>query len=105
MLPHELDHIQPRKHHGSTQLANLCWSCALCNAHKGPNLTGIDPDTGEVTRLFDPRTQTWDEHFAWDGPLLLGRSPEGRTTIDVLKINGPDRLAHRRLLIQTGRFP
>ena len=26
-----------------------------CNLHKGPNLSGVDPDTGQVVRLFDPR--------------------------------------------------
>ena len=105
VLPHELDHVRAQKHHGETSLENLCLACAPCNAHKGPNLTGIDPDTGALTALFDPRSQRWEAHFEWDGPVLLGRTPEGRTTIDVLTINAPEREEHRRLLIASGRFP
>jgi hypothetical protein len=36
---------------------------------------------------------------------LLGRTAVGRTTIDVLNINYPDRVEHRRLLIAEGVFP
>jgi hypothetical protein len=41
----------------------------------------------------------WNEHFTWDGAILIGRSAVGRATIDVLRINDPDRVEHRRLLI------
>lgn len=105
VLPHELDHIRAQQHHGVTSLENLCLACAPCNARKGPNLTGIDPDTDLVTRLFDRRTQTWAEHFSWDGARMIGKTAEGRTTIDVLGVNAPERTEHRRLLIASGRFP
>jgi hypothetical protein len=42
VLPHELDHIIAQQHHGLTESSNLCLACALCNAHKGPNLAGYD---------------------------------------------------------------
>ena len=29
---------------------NLALACIDCNLHKGPNLTGIDPETNQVTR-------------------------------------------------------
>jgi hypothetical protein len=66
-----------------------------CNLHKGPNLTGIDPETGAVTELFNPRRQDWVDHFAWDGIYLVSSTPIGRTTIRVLNMNSEDQLALR----------
>jgi len=41
--------------------------CNYCNLHKSSNLTGIDPQTGQIARLFHPRTDRWEQHFAFDG--------------------------------------
>ncbi len=38
-----IDHVIARQHGGRTRLGNLALACLHCNAHKGPNLTGIDP--------------------------------------------------------------
>ncbi|MCM3873943.1 MAG: hypothetical protein ND895_24910 [Pyrinomonadaceae bacterium] len=70
-------------------------ACIDCNLHKGTNLTGIDPQTNDVTELFHPRHQHWDEHFEWQGIYLLGKTPAGRTTIRVLNINSDDQVALR----------
>jgi hypothetical protein len=102
ILPFQIDHIIAHKHHGPTAPDNLALCCLSDNVHKGPNIAGIDPVTGEVTRLFHPRRDTWAEHFAWKGPEILGRTPIGRTTIDVLNMNLFDRVEHRRLLLQAG---
>jgi hypothetical protein len=83
----------------------LCLACAVCNAHKGPNLSGIDPTSGQLTRLFHPRKDAWDDHFRWSGAVLMGLTDVGRTTIDVLAINSADRVAMRRLLTEAGLFP
>jgi hypothetical protein len=53
--PFEIDHIIARQHDGPTSLDNLALACLHCNAHKGPNLSGLDPQTGQLTRLFHPR--------------------------------------------------
>jgi len=47
----------------------------------------------------------WREHFEWDGPRLVGLTPEGRTTVHVLSINTPDYVDVRARLIQYGEFP
>jgi len=78
VLPHEADHIRPLKHHGPTTLANLCWACALCNSCKSSNLAGYDPATQKLSRLFNPRTDGWADHFRWDGPMLEGMTGIGR---------------------------
>lgn len=59
-----IEHIVAKKHGGSNDPANLCLACGRCNLHKSSNLTGIDPDSGSLTRLYDPRTDAWVEHFA-----------------------------------------
>jgi hypothetical protein len=105
LLPHELDHIIAQQHHGATELENLALACARCNAFKGPNLTGIDPRTGLIVRLFHPRRDLWHEHFHWQGSVLEGLTDIARATIDVLAINEPERVLHRKLLIISGESP
>jgi hypothetical protein len=91
-----IEHVRPKQHGGDTCEQNLALSCPNCNLHKGPNLTGIDPDSGEVSRLFHPRMDVWDDHFRKDlGGLILGRSAVGRTTIWLLQINDPGQLTLR----------
>lgn len=104
-LPFCMDHVIAQQHHGPTEEANLALSCYNCNSYKGPNIAGIDPDAGALTRLFHPRSDAWSEHFEWSGSLLLGSSPVARATIDVLNINDLARVEHRRLLIEAGAFP
>lgn len=103
-LPFYLDHIIAEKHGGLTTSANLAWACFSCNLHKGPNIAGLDPDTGQLTRLFHPRTDVWTEHFVWDGAWLRGRTAVGRTTLAVLAINAADSVAVREALRDEGIF-
>jgi hypothetical protein len=93
------------KHGGKWEIDNLAPSCFYCNSYKGPNLAGIDPATGKVTRLFHPRRDVWDRHFRWRGPELKGRTAIGRATIGVLNINAPAHIAKREALIAEGVFP
>jgi len=90
-----VEHIVPRKHGGGDEPENLCLACIDCNLHKGPNLTGVDPEGGNITPLFDPRRQNWDEHFQWDGVFVIGKTPVGRTTVRVLCMNSDERLELR----------
>src|SRR5262245_16046048 len=86
-IPFEIDHIIARQHGGKTVASNLALACFADNHHKGPNLGGIDPKTGKKVWLFNPRRHKWQRHFRWDGPILLGRTAIGRTTIAVLAVN------------------
>jgi 5-methylcytosine-specific restriction endonuclease McrA len=97
-LPHEVDHIRAVKHRGATHSDNLALDCAYCNAAKGPNVAGHDPLTDELVPLFNPRAQKWSEHFRWRGPILDGKTAIGRATVEILRINAPERLEHRLLL-------
>ena len=89
-LPAEIDHIIAEVHGGRTAASNLALSCLHCSRHKGPNLSGIDPRTGLLSRLFHPHRHSWSYHFRWDG--ASGRTAIGRTTIRVLRINVPLRV-------------
>ena len=103
-LPFHLDHIVAEKHRGPTTSANLAWACFPCNLCKGPNVAGMDPLTGKLTRLFHPRRDVWTEHFTWDGIWLRGKTAVGRTTIAVLAVNSADSLAVREALRDEGLF-
>ena len=92
-----IEHIRPLKHGGTDDLQNLALACIDCNLGKASNLTGIDPDTGRITELFHPRRDLWDEHFAWQGIHIVGKTPVGRTTIHVLNMNPDDQLALRSI--------
>jgi hypothetical protein len=104
--PFEVEHVIPAQHGGPTALGNCAYACLHCNRHKGPNLSGIDRATSrtKVVRLFNPRRHKWDRHFRWP-PLLVGKTPIGRVTVQVLAMNDPVRVALRQELIDEGLFP
>src|SRR6266446_2043944 len=52
-------------------------ACDRCNAHKGANLTGIDPDTGSIVPLFNPRVHVWEDHFVLSGVTIVGLTAMG----------------------------
>lgn len=104
-VPFPIDHIIARQHGGLTTFGNLALSCLHDNSHKGPNIAGLDPLTGKLTKLFHPRRHRWERHFRWDGPYLLGLTDVGRTTVAVLAMNDPDVVRVRRALIEENLFP
>jgi len=104
-LPFHLDHIVAGKHRGPTAVTNLAWACFSCNLYKGTNIAGIDPVTGRMTRLFNPRRDVWSEHFGWADAWLRGKTAIGRTTIAVLAINSADSIAVREALRDEGLWP
>jgi hypothetical protein len=105
--PMEIDHIIPESRGGLTEEDNLWLACSLCNDHKGDRIAALDPVTGEVVRLFDPRRQVWGEHFAWtaDGERVVGLTPTGRATAAALHLNRPALVAARRAWVAVGWHP
>ncbi|OJW15615.1 MAG: HNH endonuclease [Planctomycetales bacterium 71-10] len=104
-LAHHVEHIIARKHGGGDEESNLCLACERCNLFKGSDLSGVDPESGEVVRLFHPRVQSWAEHFELRGPFIAGLTPCGRATVRVLSMNAGQRLQFRAALIARGRYP
>jgi hypothetical protein len=66
-------------------------ACHHCNRHKGPNLAGIDPNTGQMVPLFNPRTQRWGDHFELQGEWIMGLTPIERATAWVLAMNADEQ--------------
>ncbi len=104
-LPFEIDHIIAQKHGGATVPSNLSLSCFYCNRYKGPNIAGVDRESGRVARLFHPRNDSWNRHFRWERALLAAKTMVGRVTLSVLAINHPDAVTLRQSLIEEGVFP
>ncbi len=104
LWPFHLDHVVAPQHRGAEDLANLAWACHRCNLLKGTNLSGVDPDTNEITLLFNPRKQRWKEHFVLKSGRLAGLTPPGRATVWLLQMNTEERIALRLLLQEDGRW-
>jgi hypothetical protein len=102
---HQVDHVIAEKHGGQTSLDNLALSCMVCNRRKGSDIGSIDPATGALIPLFNPRLQQWSDHFALDGVHISGLTAVGRTTVEFLQLNAFERLTERAELIRAGRYP
>lgn len=100
----QVDHIDPD---GGDELENLCLACWNCNNHKRQATHDLDPETAEPVPLFNPRTQLWDEHFAWAGGAIYvrGLTPTGRATVARLKMNRPALVIARSRWVEAGYHP
>ncbi len=105
LLTFEMEHIVAEKHGGLTTLDNLALACPYCNRFKGTDLGSLDPETGQLTPFYNPRTQRWADHFRLDGGQIVPLTPEARVTVAILQLNHSDRLIERQRLIQVGRYP
>ena len=101
-LPFHVDHIIAVQHRGRAIPENLAFACGRCNRFKGPNLSGIDPETNQIVRLFDPRGQRWNEHFKFAGAVIVGQSPTGRATVETLQMNHLHFLTLREEILLSG---
>lgn len=104
-FPHEPDHVIAEKHGGATTVENLALACFDCNRFKGSDIASIDPDTGNLVALFNPRRQEWKEHFSLGGGLIIALTSIGSATVRLLKLNLPARVEAREALARRGRYP
>jgi len=104
-LPHEPDHIIATKHAGKNAIDNLALACFDCNRFKGSDIASIDPDSGELVSLFNPRTQEWSEHFKLEEGYIRAFTAIGRVTERVLRLNQASRVEVRQILARIGRYP
>lgn len=106
-MPMALDHLIPLAFEGKTVEENLWLCCRRCNEFKGTQTAATDPETSEIVTLFNPRGESWDEHFRWneDGTEIIGLTPTGRATVAALKLNNPVIVVTRRLWISAGWWP
>ena len=102
---HEPDHVIATQHRGQTELANLALACLQCNRFKGPNIASVDPETNRIVPLFNPRTDSWSEHFRVESGRVIPLTPVARATAALLNFDDPDRQEARQKLVQAGRYP
>jgi hypothetical protein len=64
----------------------------------------FDPQTQELSRLYHPREQEWNDHFEIVDGEILGTTAVGRATARLLKFNDPQRVDLRRELLASGKW-
>ena len=101
---HQVDHIIAIQHGGSDSTDNLAFACFRCNNKKGSNIASVDPKTGHLSPLYNPRVDNWVDHFEHHNGEILGRTPAGRATATLLSFNDPKQIELRVLLIKAKRW-
>lgn len=102
-----IDHIIPEILDGQTVFENLAYACGSCNRNKYVKVLAFDNITKQDVRLYHPRQDNWHDHFQWneDETIMIGTTPVGRATIDLLKINRHNNINQRALLRLVGIHP
>jgi len=95
LVSYHVEHVIARQHGGGDEIDNLCLSCHWCNLFKGPNLSSLV--NGELVRLFNPRTDSWSDHFQIVDGVIFGLSQIGVATVSLLNMNDADRVELRRI--------
>ncbi|MFO7537537.1 MAG: HNH endonuclease [Chloroflexota bacterium] len=82
-------------------------ACPTCSGAKSDRTHDADPESGESVSFFNPRLDSWIEHFVWleEGAVIAGLTPKGRATVTALNMNHPDSVAARRLWVEAGWHP
>ena len=84
----QVDHTISEKHGGANAIDNLAYACAFCNWHKGSDIALLATD-GTLVRLFHPRLDDWNEHFAVVGVVIQALTSIAEATVRLLKSNLP----------------
>ncbi|MEM8523218.1 MAG: HNH endonuclease signature motif containing protein [Bacteroidota bacterium] len=102
-----IEHIRPFHLSEDSSIENLALSCGGCNSFKSIKTSAIDPVTKELVSLFNPRKHEWKEHFTWSDDYLqvIGITPIGRATVEILRLNRTGLINLRRLTILSGEHP
>ncbi|MCP5101165.1 MAG: HNH endonuclease [Chloroflexi bacterium] len=99
----EIDHIIAQKHGGDTHHDNLAYTCPICNKHKGSDIASYDPETNELTPLYNPRKDQWEAHFnIVDDGQITPITAIGRVTVKLLQLNRTERIKERKALLEYG---
>ena len=102
LAPHWIDHIVAEKHGGKTEAENLANACILCNQRKGSALSSVDPVSGLIVPLFNPRLDRWTDHFQIVGGRIEPLTTVGRATARLLGFNDPKRVVERAQMMTEG---
>ena len=106
-IPLEIDHLVAQSKGGADVEDNLWLACRVCNGFKYAKSHGVDFVTGETAALFNPRAQSWPEHFTFsaDKTKISGRTACGRATVIALRLNNEQAVNARKLWVLAGWYP
>ena len=100
-----IDHVLPQVDGGETDENNLALACVSCSLRKEARRTALDVESNKNVAIFNPRKDSWSDHFRWLGAEVEGLTPKGRATVRLLKLNRPSILAIRYEESLRGRHP
>ena len=103
----QFDHYNPVSKGGTNDENNLWLACGNCNNAKSDHTECFDSVPETTVPIFNPRTQNWYEHFEWDetGTIIVGKTPVGRGTVELLKLNDERIVAVRREWVSADWHP
>jgi hypothetical protein len=106
-VPFTVDHVIPLRKGGANNLDNLALACFHCNRQKSDKVTAFDEESKTEISLFNPRVDSWKEHFIWsqDTLHLIGMTPKGRATVLTLNLNRQRIINIRAADKEVGRHP
>jgi hypothetical protein len=102
-----IEHIIPLTKNGTDDFNNLALACFHCNRKKSDKITATDTQSGVELPLFNPRKDSWNEHFVWsaDGLSIVGLTPIGLATVTALVLNRERAIDIRAADKAIGRHP
>ena len=103
----EVEHIHPQSLGGSDSPDNLALACRSCNMRKLQAIKAIDPLTGTMVPLFNPRINLWLDHFSFVAVTheIVGITEIGRATVQRLGLNRAHLLRAREIWVDLGWLP
>lgn len=104
-LAFHIEHIISQKHGGTSDKANLAYSCPICNWNKGTDVATFLEGVTEPVRFFNPRIDIWNQHFfVEDTGFITAHTRIGSATIKIFDMNHFDSLLERRYLLENNMF-
>jgi hypothetical protein len=103
----EVEHIRPLALGGTDDEWNLALACRACNGIKQTAMLARDPLTHQLVRLFDPRSDVWNDHFEanTNTATIDGLTDIGRATVARLRMNARKQVEARWVWIILFGFP
>jgi hypothetical protein len=87
-------------------LENLALACFHCNRRKSNKISVYDESRKEIP-LFNPRTDSWRDHFTWsaDKITIIAKTETRQITIGLLELNRERILQIRLADVAVKRHP
>ena len=73
--------------------------------YRTANIASLDPESSQLTPLFNPRLDNWQTNFSLEGAYIVPLTAIGRATARLLKFNTSQRINTRQALIEIGQYP